>query len=267
MTNICYLNKSSYAKKEDWLDFIKAGKTLDNIPYHMSWTPLFAKLRKRNKYNKITTDISDELKKNKHQRIYPKPEFVFGSFLICSAADLKVVILGQDPYYKSEHIDNNVHVPQATGLAFSVADDFAIPSSLQNIYRNMVHYGHIDEMPDSGNLWFWASQGCLMLNTALTVKHDDKKSHSGMWKWMTDEMIKYISKYFDGIVFVLWGSDAYAKIDLIDQDRHDTIITSHPSSLSAYKSFRKFPAFNDFDHFGEINANLKKIGKAPILWK
>ena len=130
----------------------------------------------------------------------------------------------------------------------------------------MLNNNHIREIPKSGNLWFWAAQGCLMLNTALTVKHDDKESHTGLWKWMTDEIIKYISTYFKDIVFVLWGGYAYKKIELIDQDRHHIIISSHPSGLSAHKPYRTFPAFNNYDHFGEINRILKKVGKEQILW-
>jgi uracil-DNA glycosylase len=265
---ICYLDAETYDEAEDWNDFLEDQNTLDNIPYDLTWVVLFSKLRKRNKYFQITNDLRDEMKKNKHVKIYPKPRYLYSAFLACPATDLKVVFLGQDPYFNSrEAVSSDVIVPEAMGMSFSVPDDVPVPSSLQNIYRNMKEFGHIDKMPNTGNLWFWAVQGCLMLNTALTVKDGQKKSHSGMWKWMTDEIITYISTNFENVIFVLWGGDAYQKINLIDQDKHQTIISSHPSGLSAHKTFRSFPAFNDFDHFGEINRILKKNSKTPILWK
>jgi uracil-DNA glycosylase len=267
MTNICYLNKINYGESVDWKEFLLNNKTLDDIPYHTSWTILFSKLRKGGKYKQIMQVIEEEIIKDKRKRIYPKPEYVFSAFLICPANDLKVVFIGQDPYFKSDNIDDNKWAPQATGMSFSVADGFDIPSSLQNIFRNMIKYKHMEKMPESGDLWFWAAQGCLMLNTALTVRHDEKKSHSGMWKWFTDEIIQYISTYFNDIIFVLWGSDAYSKINLIDQDKHHTIISSHPSGLSAHKKLGCNPAFNDFDHFGEINRILSENNKSEILWK
>lgn len=265
---ICFLNKDNYSTSIDWAEFLENGNTLNDIPFNTSWIVLFSQLKKRNKFWQITNDLKEELRKNKYQKIYPRPNYLFSAFQICPATNLKVVFIGQDPYFKSEYnTDKTTLVPQANGMSFSVADGFDIPSSLQNIYRNMIANGHIKEMPQNGNLWFWAAQGCLMLNAALTVKHDDKKSHTGLWKWMTDDIIKYISTYFDNIIFVLWGGDAYKKIELIDQDRHHTIISSHPSGLSAHKQFRTFPAFNDFDHFGEINKILDETGKTKILWE
>lgn len=249
---LCHLNKEIYSTRPDWDEL----KSLNDVPFDSTWIILFSKLRQDERYNKIL----DTIKLQTH--IYPKPEYLFGAFVACPASNLKVVILGQDPYFNEED-----GVPQAMGLSFSVPNDFSTPSSLLNIYRNMIKFGHLDQMPSNSNLWFWAVQGCLMLNTALTVKLGIKKSHSHLWRWMTDYMIEYISKYFDDIIFVLWGNDAYEKIELIDQDKHHTIISSHPSGLSAHKPFRDYPAFNDLDHFGEINLRLKKLNKTPIMWK
>jgi len=265
MPNIAKLDKDTYAQMMGWKEFMDSGRTLDHVPYDPSWTVLFALLRKRNGYNQIYRTLSEEVKS--HDRIYPKPEFLFSAFVLCPATALKVVIIGQDPYFNTEKDSANVDVPQAYGLSFSVPNNFSIPSSLQNIYANMLEFKHIDKMPKSGNLWFWAIQGCLMLNAALTVKNGIKNSHAQMWKWMTDEIIKYISTYFQNIVFVLWGADASKKIDLINQDSHHIIMSSHPSGLSFSKPMGKHPAFRDFDHFGEINRILKEHNKTPIMWK
>ena len=265
---IPYLDTVKYANSEHWIDFLTDQNTLDAIPYDLTWVVMFAQLRKKNQYFQITNKLRDEVKQNKHIKIYPKPRYLFSAFLACPANKLKVVILGQDPYPKSEFDQlNGIQVPQAMGMSFSVAHGINITSSLRNIYQNLIEFKHIDKMPDSGNLWFWAVQGCLMLNTALTVRDDEKQSHSAMWKWFTDEIIKYISDNFDSIIFVLWGRDAYNKINLIDQDKHHTIISSHPSGLSVNKPMQNFPAFAKHDHFGEINRILKEDGRTPILWK
>lgn len=267
LIEVADLNIVKYDSAEDWSEFLKNDNTLDSIPYDLTWVVMFSQLRKRNKYFQIINELRDEVKKDKRVKIYPKPRFLYSAFLACPANKLKVVFLGQDPYPNFEFDEETgLRVPQAMGMSFSVANGVAIPSSLQNIYRNLMKFKHINKMPDSGNLWFWAVQGCLMLNTALTVKHNEKNSHSKMWEWMTDEIIKYISDNFNSIVFVLWGGYAYKKIDLIDQDRHHAIISSHPSGLSAHKPMGAFPAFNENDHFGNINRILKTNGIDPILW-
>jgi len=130
----------------------------------------------------------------------------------------------------------------------------------------MVKFGVIKKKPKSGNLWLWAVQGCLMLNTILTVEDGKKEAHAKLWEWFTDYVIQYISMYMKNIVFLLWGSYAYKKINLIDQDKHHVIISSHPSGLSANKPFQQYPAFMHQDHFGKTNEFLKNIGKEPIVW-
>lgn len=261
--SIPYLDVKRYHDAENWSDFLKSSKNLDNIPFDNTWIILFSLLRHNKKYNTIIEKLKEDHKKGKI--IYPKPKYIFSSFLACPASKLKVVILGQDPYPKSEDVDN-ITIPQACGMSFSVPDGVTIPSSLNNIFHNLKKFGHIDAIPENGNLWFWAVQGCLMLNTALTVRHNEVNSHADLWLWMTNEMITYISKYFNGIVFLLWGSFAYSKIELIDQDKHHVIVSSHPSGLSANKPFRNFPSFSDCDHFGETNRILTLENKDPIIW-
>jgi uracil-DNA glycosylase len=263
--SVALLTKEKYADEERWYDFYNSGKSLDMIPFHSTWWQLFSILQKNPKFKKLNDKLKDIVLKNKYLKIYPFPAYVFKAFMITSAKDLKVVFIGQDPYFNCESIDTK-HVPQAMGLSFSVPHDIKIPSSLDNIYANLVKFKHIKEKPTSGNLWFWAYQGCLMLNTALTVEDGAKESHMQLWQWFTDYVIEYISTYMDNVVFVLWGAHAYKKINLIDQDRHHVVISSHPSGLSANKPFQNYPAFMDKDHFGEINDYLKKKGKTYILW-
>ncbi len=154
------------------------------------------------------------------------------------------------------------------GLSFSVPIDFEIPSSLVNIYSNLVKYNHIKEKPKSGNLENWAKQGCLLLNSSLTVLDgsDNKNCHKSIWKWFTDSIIKYISNNKEHVVFVLWGSEALEKLNLIDLDKHDAVISSHPSGLSANKKLKTYSAFNDVDHFGTINNMLEKWNMKTINW-
>jgi len=158
---------------------------------------------------------------------------------------------------------------QAMGLSFSVPYNFAIPSSLQNIYKNLQKYGHIRKIPNHGNLSFWATQGCLLLNTSLTVYEgaDNKNCHQSIWTKFTDNIIKYISDTNDYVVFVLWGAHAMSKCKFIDLDKHDAIISSHPSGLSADKPLSNYSSFNTYDHFGQINKLLQKHNKKPIIWQ
>jgi uracil-DNA glycosylase len=267
--SICTLSKETYALEEKWYEFYDSNKSIVDIPYHPTWHVMFAAMlhdpNKLKKLNKINETLKKLIKDNKYLKIYPLPNYVFKAFMITRASDLKVVFIGQDPYFNCKYHDGK-YVPEAMGLSFSVPHGIEIPSSLNNMYANLIKFGHIKQKPKSGNLWYWATQGCLMLNTALTVEDNNKKCHSQMWEWLTDYMISYISTYFDDIVFVLWGADAYKKNTLIDQDRHHIVVSSHPSGLSANKAFQNFPAFVNKDHFGEINYYLTKKGKSPILW-
>lgn len=257
------LDKERYAAIEDWPAFFK-HKTLNDVLYDPSWTKLFAKLKKHPKFAGLNDMLKNLVEQNPAIKIYPRPSYVFNAFLVTPAVELSVVILGQDPYFNCEYYKGKV-VPQAMGLSFSVPHDITIPSSLNNIYENLMKYGHIQTKPASGNLWFWAMQGCLMLNTALTVENGKKMAHAAQWEWFTSAVIEYIVDNFDNIIFVLWGKEAYSKLPLIGK-KHHTIISSHPSGLSVNSPFRQYPAFANFDHFGEINRLLAKLNKPPIIW-
>lgn len=206
-------------------------------------------------------EVEDFLTMNKKRVIYPNPENVFSCFNKTRLDNVKVVILGQDPY-----INEINGIPQATGLSFSVPDGFPIPVSLLNIFKNMVKFGHLKTLPKSGNLEYLAAQGCLMLNTAFTVFEKESNSHGHMWQWVSTNIIKYISEKCDFVIFVLWGAPAESKKKYIDK-KHKLIISSHPSGLSCNKPLRTYPAFMDNDHFGQINTLLIERGLKPIIYE
>lgn len=256
----------NYKFAERWTTFFDSGKSLNDIPFHHSWLILFALLRKNKKYKILNDKLKKLIKDKRHTKLYPFPMYTFSAFLATKATNLKCVFIGQDPYFNMG-ISGDLYVPQSTGLSFSVPNGVNIPSSLQNIFSNMKKYGHIKQSPKTGNLWYWAAQGCLMLNSALTVEDSQKEIHLKWWEWFTDYVIQYISQYMTDIVFILWGGYAYKKIQYIDLDKHHTIISSHPSGFSAHKPFQNYPAFMDEDHFGKINQIMEKVGKTKILWE
>ena len=182
--------------------------------------------------------------------IFPPKKLVFSAFKT-NLSDIKVVILGQDPY----------HTPGAAeGLAFSVPPSQPVPPSLINIYKE------IDEdigqhCNPSGSLRSWQKQGVLLLNTVLTVEAHKPKSHSKKgWETFTTAVISYLNAERDGLVFMLWGRDARNKKSLIDPSRHLILEAAHPSPLSAYNGFF------GCKHFSKCNEYLKKQGLEPIKW-
>lgn len=182
--------------------------------------------------------------------IFPPKKLVFSAFTT-NLAELKVVILGQDPY----------HTPGAAeGLAFSVSSSQPVPPSLINIYKE------IDDdigkhVNPSGSLRNWQKQGVLLLNTVLTVEAHRPKSHSGKgWETFTTAVISYLNNNCDGLVFMLWGRDARNKKSLIDSSRHLILEAAHPSPLSAYNGFF------GCKHFSKCNEYLTQHNKTPIEW-
>ncbi|WP_405606170.1 uracil-DNA glycosylase [Polaribacter sp. Asnod1-A03] len=183
---------------------------------------------------------------------FPKEKDIFAAFDFCSFDDLKVVIIGQDPY----HGEN-----QANGLCFSVKDDIKHPPSLVNIFKEIsTDLGR--EYPQSGNLEKWAKQGVLLLNATLTVRAHEAGSHQKRgWETFTDAVIKQISKEDKDIVFLLWGSFAKKKTKLIDKKKHSILESGHPSPLSANRGY-----WFGNKHFSKTNEILKSIGKTTIKW-
>ena len=185
--------------------------------------------------------------------IYPPSDEIFTAFHLTPLKDVKVLILGQDPYHE---------INQAHGLSFSVpVDQEKIPPSLQNIYKEL----HDDlgcYIPNNGNLVKWASQGVLMLNTVLTVRAHEANSHKGHgWEQFTDAIIQAVNAKDEPVVYMLWGSPAQSKIPMLTNPKHLILKTVHPSPLSAYRGFF------GCKHFSKCNDFLKSNGLAPIDWQ
>ncbi|KAF3335398.1 uracil-DNA glycosylase-like protein [Carex littledalei] len=184
--------------------------------------------------------------------IYPPPQLIFNALHSTPFDQVKAVIIGQDPY----------HGPgQAMGLSFSVPEGIKIPSSLVNIFKELEKDLGC-KIPSHGNLERWAIQGVLLLNTVLTVRHHQANSHAKKgWEQFTDAVIQAISRERSGVVFLLWGNSAQAKIKLIDASKHHILKAAHPSGLSANRGF-----FN-CKHFSQTNKILEKLGYTPIDWQ
>lgn len=161
--------------------------------------------------------------------IYPVKGQIYRIFWELKPKDIRVVILGQDPYYTSEGM--------AEGLSFSVSGTNKIPKSLRNIYKELLRSGEINEIPESGNLLKWVKQGVFLLNVSLTVFKGEPNSNLFIWREFSDNLIKFISDFNKDIVFMLWGNHAQKKEYLIDKSKHYILKTSHPSPLSANKGF------------------------------
>ena len=249
-----YFNKKIYSKKRIWAIETDIKKS----PIDESWNDLFSILFQEKHFKIIENKIKKYLENNGNpELLYPKPNYVFKAFSMIPLKNIKVVIIGQDPYFNNEIYKESI-CPQAYGLSFSVPVGFEVPSSLQNIYKNLLKYNHIQKIPKHGCLDYWAYQGCLMLNSSLTVIDGQKNCHQNEWKWFTDKVIEYISNNCDKVVFVLWGGDAYKKINLLDLDKHQVVISSHPSGLSAHQKLKDYSCFNNQDHFGLINSYLSE---------
>ena len=212
---------------------------------HSSWEEIFNNYPKIDELNNMIKEI-DEQRLTK--TIYPPREQVFRVFDL-PLKDIKVVILGQDPYHNPD---------QACGLSFSVNDGVPLPKSLINIYKEL----HDDlgiKPAKTGNLESWFKQGVFLLNAVLTVEKNSPASHSKMgWENFTDYIIENISEKNENLVFVLWGTYARSKNKLIDSSKHKIIESAHPSPLSAYRGFFGSKVFS------QINSYLAKNGRGTI---
>ena len=218
---------------------------------HPSWYPAL-----ENEFQKpYMLCLTQFLKQEEEQGIsvYPKSSDRFNAFNLTPFNEVKVVILGQDPYHGAN---------QAHGLSFSVQKGVAIPPSLKNIYKELQADIPGFNMPSHGDLSSWAKQGVLLLNTTLTVRSGEPGSHQKMgWEQFTDKAIEALSAEKSGLVFMLWGRHAQAKASLIDPTKHVVLTAAHPSPFSAYNGFF------GCNHFSKANAYLVEKGEKPIGWQ
>ncbi|XWV25309.1 putative uracil-DNA glycosylase [Tupanvirus deep ocean] len=253
---------------------------LRSLVFNPAWNDFFNMVERKPYFKKMQSILSDCLAKS-NETMLPHAELVFNAFNVLSPKDIRVVIIGQDPYPGANKINGKL-IPQATGFCFSAPLNYPTPDSLKNIYENMHMFGHIQNKPTSGCLSAWVLQGCFMINASLTTLYTKKNVHKNVWKNFTDDLLSYINKNYEKIVFLVWGKDAHLLCKYIDPYKHHIITSSHPSPLAYNKTFggysygilknerdRKdvtYPPFQTTDHFGRVNSYLKSIGKREIIW-
>ncbi|UNP64568.1 uracil-DNA glycosylase [Marmot herpesvirus 1] len=204
-------------------------------------------------------DILQEIMRmRKTKIIFPPQDNIMSWSYYCRPSDIKVIILGQDPY----------HGGQATGLAFSVHKDCQVPPSLKNIFTELANTQENFKLPTHGCLAYWARQGVLLLNTVLTVEKGQAGSHAKIgWGWFTDLIISSVSEKLDNCVFLLWGSKAVEKSVLINPQRHLILKSQHPSPLATINNrSSKLPKFLGCGHFQQANKYLILHGRGTIDW-
>lgn len=213
------------------------------------WQPFFKQAAKQESFHHLTHFLEKELQEH---TVYPPQAEWFQAFEITPFNQVKVVILGQDPYHGEQ---------QANGLSFSVKRGVVIPPSLRNIYQELEQ--DLGIKPAShGDLSAWARQGVLLMNTVLTVRAHQAHSHRGQgWEELTDYLIETLNRSPHPIVYILWGRAAQQKAALIDTTRHHIITSAHPSPLSAYRGFFGSRPFSKANQF------LIETGQQPIHWE
>lgn len=215
----------------------------------MTWEDIIEIEKQKPYYSKLKEEID---KRYENSRVFPEKKNIFKAFTLCKIEDLKVVILGQDPYHG---------FGQAQGLSFSTPKEIKNPPSMVNILKEINDDLGTKSICEDGDLIPWAKQGVMLLNTILTVEEGLPKSHHNLgWEVFTDNIIKYINDNKDDVVFILWGSPAISKSKLIDKSKHHILSAPHPSPLSSYRGFF------GCKHFSKTNEILNKLGKTQIIW-
>jgi len=213
----------------------------------MEWPEVFKNIKEKQDFGTLEEVLDD---KYKNGSVFPPREEIYTAFELTSFENVRVVILGQDPYHGEG---------QSHGLAFSVNEGIKIPPSLRNMYKELED--DLNIVRTGGSLKDWASQGVLLLNTVLTVDAHEANSHRGLgWEQFTDSVIEIVSEELDNVVFILWGKPAQKKAALIDASKHLIIKSVHPSPLSAYRGFfgsRPFSRTNEY---------LRENGRAMVDW-
>lgn len=214
-----------------------------------SWAPYLMEEFKKPYFHELTKFVKSEYK---NKICYPAGNHIFNAFNHCRFQDLKVVIIGQDPYHGPN---------QANGLCFSVHDGIPHPPSLKNIFKEIQKDLDL-AYPGSGNLERWADQGVLLLNATLTVRAHAAGSHQNKgWEQFTDAVIKVINENKKDVVFMLWGGYAKKKSKLINENKHFILHSGHPSPLSANRGF-----WFGNKHFSKTNFLLEQVGLKPVSW-
>lgn len=215
-----------------------------------SWKKALAAEFSKEYFVKLTSFVKEE---RLNKTVYPPEKDVYSWTLQCDIHEIKVVIIGQDPYHGPR---------QAHGLCFSVPPGVAIPPSLVNIYKELENDIDGFQAPKHGYLTGWAKQGVLLLNACLTVVASKANSHKDKgWEQFTDAVIRWINSNLTGVVFLLWGAYAQKKGSFIDKKKHCVLKAVHPSPLSAHRGFL------GCKHFSQANQYLKKVGKKAINWR
>ena len=215
----------------------------------MTWEDIIDLEKQKDYYKSLEKEIN---KRYKTTTVFPEKQNIFKAFSLTKLDNLKVVILGQDPYHG---------FGQAQGLAFSTPANIKNPPSMQNILKEIQSDLGKKSICEDGDLTPWAKQGVLLLNTILTVEEAKPKSHHNLgWEVFTDNVIKYISDNCEDTIFILWGSPAISKTKLIDTKKHHILTAPHPSPLSSYRGFF------GCKHFSQTNNILKSLNKEAIIW-
>lgn len=215
----------------------------------MTWEDIIDLEKQKDYYKSLEKEIN---KRYKTTTVFPEKQNIFKAFSLTKLDNLKVVILGQDPYHG---------FGQAQGLAFSTPANIKNPPSMQNILKEIQSDLGKKSICEDGDLTPWAKQGVLLLNTILTVEEAKPKSHHNLgWEVFTDNIIKYISDNCEDTIFILWGSPAISKTKLIDTKKHHILTAPHPSPLSSYRGFF------GCKHFSQTNDILKSLNKEAIIW-
>ena len=219
------------------------------LQIHSSWEKPLQTEFESFYFRELTTFLTIEYQ---NHSCYPSEDFIFNAFEHCHYHQVKIVLLGQDPYHGAG---------QAHGLSFSVPDGIKHPPSLVNIFKEVKHDLGIP-YPTSGNLERWAKQGVLLLNASLSVREGEAGSHQKRgWETLTDAVIQKLSENKEGLVFLLWGGFAKQKAKFIDPKKHLILTAGHPSPLSANWGY-----WFGNKHFSQCNRYLKTNGKTPIDW-
>lgn len=219
-----------------------------NVKIEDSWKQILSNEWDKDYFIKLTEFVRNEYATG---QVFPPGKEIFAAFDATPFEDVKVVIIGQDPYHD---------VNQANGLCFSVHDGIPFPPSLLNIFKE-IQDDLGTPIPQSGDLSRWAKQGVLLLNSTLTVRAHSAGSHQNKgWEQFTDEVILQLAQQKENLVFILWGSYAIKKGAFINRMKHLVLTSPHPSPLSAYRGF-----FGN-KHFSQANNYLIKHGKTPITW-